>query len=118
MEVIQKEFKVDSINYYKTHLNILCSVLPVKLSDKEVEVLANFMSLDKELTKDDMFNTEARRRVKEKSDLSSGGLANHLKSMITKGFVTKDEFTHRLTVREFLIPEDTTQGYQFKLIKQ
>lgn len=118
MEVIQKEFKVDNTVYYIMHLNIICSVLPVKLSDKEVEVLANFMSLEKNLIKDDMFNTEARRRVKDKSALSSGGLANHLKSMIDKGFLVKDEITHKLNVRPFLIPEDKAQGYQFKLVKK
>ena len=66
----------------------------------------------------DMFNTYARKLVKETlKGMSAGSLSNHLKSMIDKGFLVKDEITNRISVKEFLLPEDDWQGYQFRIIK-
>lgn len=118
MQVIQKELKINSEQYYLMHLNIINSVFSVKLTDKEIEVLAGFMALDKNITGTDMFNTYARRLVKEKLEgMSAGSLSNHLKAMIDKGFLTKDEISNRISIKEFLLPEDTWQGYQFRIIK-
>lgn len=119
MKVIQKELKVGLGEYYNIHLTIINSILPVKLTDKEIEVLAGFMSLDKNIIENDMFNTLARKKVKEKLDnMSAGALGNHLKSMIEKGFLTKDDITNKITIKDFLIPEDDWQGYQFKIVKE
>lgn len=119
MQVIQKELRINSEQYYLMHLNIINSVFSVKLTDKEIEVLAGFMALDKNITGTDMFNTYARRLVKERlKGMSAGSLSNHLKAMIDKGFLTKDEISNRISIKEFLLPEDTWQGYQFRIIKQ
>lgn len=119
MRVIQKELRLQNLNYYLTHLNIINSLLTIKLTDKEVEILAEFMSLDKKLTEADMFNTLTRKLVKENlKGMSSGSLSNHLKSMIDKGFLVKDEITKKITIKNFLLPENDWQGYQLKLIKE
>lgn len=119
MRVIQKELKIKTDQYYLIHLNIINSMFSTKLTEREMEVLAGFMSLDKKVTGIDMFNTYARKLVKESlKGMSAGSLSNHLKSMIDKGFLTKDEITNRINVKEFLLPEDDWQGYQFKIIKQ
>ena len=119
MKIIQRELKVNVETYYKLHLEIINSVIPVKMTDKEIEVLASFMSLDSSITEDDMFNSFARKKVKEKlNNMSAGGLGNHLKSLIDKGFLNKKEITNRISIKEFLIPEENNQGYQFKLVKQ
>lgn len=118
MKVIQKEIRLNSEEYYTTHLNVINSLFTVKLTEKELEILAGFMSLDTKLTESDMFNTFARKIVKEKlGNMSSGSLSNHLKSMINKGFLVKDDITNKISIKGFLIPENDWQGYQFKIIK-
>ena len=118
MKVIQKELKVGLDEYYKLHLTIINSILPVKLTDKEIEVLGAFMALDKSIIEEDTFNSFARKKVKEKlGNMSAGGLGNHLKSMIDKGFLNKKEMSNKISIKSFLIPEESMQGYQFKLLK-
>ena len=118
MKVLRKTLKVDKDNFYKMHLNIVNSLMDNALTGTEIEVLATFMSLDKSIIEEDMFNTLARKQVKEKlGGMSAGGLGNHLKSMITKEFLIKNEITNRITVVPALIPVDDSQGYQIKLIQ-
>jgi hypothetical protein len=38
--------------------------------------------------------------------------------MINKGFLIKNDITNTITIREFLLPEDDGQGYQFKIVKK
>lgn len=118
MSVIQKSLKLNVKEYYTTHLNIINSIFPKRLTDKEIEILSEFMSLDISITGVDMFNTYARKIIKENLKMSSGSLSNHLKSMLDKDFLTKDKITNRISVREFLLPNENWQGYQFKIIKQ
>lgn len=118
MSVIQKSLKLNIKEYYTTHLNIINSIFPKRLTDKEIEILSEFMSLDSSITGVDMFNTYARKIIKENLKMSSGSLSNHLKSMLDKDFLIKDKITNRISVREFLLPNENWQGYQFKIIKQ
>lgn len=119
MKIIQKGLTLLPRDYYLTHLSIINSFLPTKLTEKEIQVLAGFLSLDKSITDGDMFNTYARKIVKDSlQGMSSGSLSNYLSSLIAKGFLEKNEITKRITVKEFLLPEDDWQGYQFKIIKQ
>lgn len=117
MKIIQKAFKLDNDKYYELHLQIVNSVLPVRLSEKELEVLSSFMALEKNIIKIDNFNSFARKQVKTKLGLTSAGLSNHLRSMIDKGFLSKDEMSGLITIKHFLIPEEDGQGYQFKIVK-
>jgi hypothetical protein len=74
--------------------------------------------LDKSVIEEDMFNTLARKQVKAKLDnMSAGGLGNHLKSLITKKHLAKNEITGRITVNPAIIPGEPIQGYQIKLIQ-
>ena len=118
MKIIQKALKLKGDEYYKKHLSIINSMLPSQFTSKEIEVLAAFMSADPKLTEDDRFNSLVRKQVMKKLDLKPGGLSNYLKSMINKGFLDKSEITHKITIKEYLLPEDKVQGYQFKLIKE
>ena len=118
MKVIQKVLTLESVDYYVKHLSLINQVLPVQLSPKEVDVLAGFMSADKKLIEEDMFNSVVRKQVMSMLSISPGGLGNYLKSMITKGLLERSEITKRIKVKPFLLPEETIQGYQFKLIKK
>jgi DNA-binding MarR family transcriptional regulator len=117
MKIIQQAFKVNNEIYYNLHLQIINAVLPVRLTDKELEVLSAFMSLDKKLIEENYFNPLARKIVLKKLNLSAAGLSNHLKSMIDKGFLVKNNMTNLITIKQFLLPEEDGQGYQFKIIK-
>lgn len=118
MKIIQRAFKVENQEYYNMHLQIVNAILPVKLTDKELEVLSAFMGLDKNIIEENYFNPVARKKVLKRLDISAAGLSNHLKSMINKGFLIKNDITNTITIREFLLPEDDGQGYQFKIVKK
>lgn len=117
MALIQRVLNLEQKDYYIKHLTIVNCLLPTNLTDKEIEVLAAFMSLDKSLTEDDMFNTLARKKVRASLKQSPGGLGNHLKSMIEKKVIDKNEITNKLTIKGFIFPEEKSQGYQIKINK-
>lgn len=122
MQVITNVIKVNNYDYYIKYLEIMNIILPDdkfpdKLSSKEIEVLAAFMYQDKNLIEDDMFNGVVRKKVMDKLNLKPGGLGNHLKSMIEKKFLMKNDITKKITVKSFLIPENNNQGYRLKLVK-
>lgn len=120
MQVITQLVKVDSYNYYVKHLQMLNVIAPLKhsLAQREIEVLAAFMSQDKSLIEEDMFNGVVRKKVMDKLKMKPGGLGNHLKSLIKKELLTKNSITKKITVKPFLIPENNNQGYRIKLLKQ
>lgn len=123
MNVISNIVKADKYNYYIKHLELVNVIIPEdkfpeKISKKEIEVLAAFMSQDKSLIEEDMFNGVVRKKVMEKLKLKPGGLGNHLKSLIEKEFLIKNEITKKIKVKPFLIPIPNGQGYRIKLVKQ
>jgi DNA-binding MarR family transcriptional regulator len=123
MQVITKVLKVGRQDYYIKHLEMMNIILPEtsfpeKLSSKEIEVLAAFMSQDKNLIEEDMFNGLVRKKVMEQLNLKPGGLGNHLNKMITKTFLDKSDITKRITLKDFIYPEGNHQGYRVKLVKE
>jgi len=38
--------------------------------------------------------------------------------MIEKGFLDKNKMTNRISIKSFLLPEENSQGYQIKIIKE
>ena len=122
MKVITNVLKVGKYDYYIKHLEIINILLPEdsfpeKLSTKEIEVLAAFMSQDNSLIEEDMFNGVVRKKVMDKTHLKPGGLGNHLKKMIEKKFLIKNELTKRIVLKSFLFPVDNHQGYRIKIVK-
>jgi hypothetical protein len=119
MKIIKQVISLEGRGYYEKYLTIVSCLLPTQLTQKEIDVLAFFMSLDKSLIEDDMFNSLARKKVMEGLDnMSPGGLGNHLKSMINKKVLDKHNITNRITIKTFLIPEEDNQGFQIKLEKK
>jgi DNA-binding MarR family transcriptional regulator len=123
MQVITKVLKVSKYDYYIKHLEIMNVLLPEdkfpeRLSTKEIEVLAAFMSQDKNLIEEDMFNGVVRKKVMEKLSLKPGGLGNHLKKMIAKNYLTKNPITRKIDLRSFMFPVNNSQGYRIKLVKE
>lgn len=116
MEVIRKAILCKSrLEYYELHLAIINPLLPNRLTEKEILILASFMSIDEKLVEDDRFNSLVRKKVMQKHNLSAGGLGNYLKSMIKKGFLSKSNITGRIKIKDFMLPSETKQGYEFKI---
>lgn len=116
MEIIQRYIKVPKLEYHITHFNIMNAIFSVGLTHKEIEVLSHFLSLDEKITVDDMFNTLARKKVKESlNKMSAGGLSNHLNTLEKKGVLNKAEITNKITINPFFIPEIGKQRYQIEV---
>lgn len=117
MRIIQKGLKLKPVEYYRTHLGIINALLVPTLTNKEIEVLAEFLALDKSLIAIDVFNTYARKQVRHNLELSAASLSNHISSLISKKYLSRDKITGILEVSPLILPEDDWQGYQFKIVK-
>jgi len=116
MSLIKKTVKLESKEeYLKLHFFIINPMFPVQLSNKEAEILASFLSLDKSLIEEEVFNPLTRKRVMESKLLSPGALGNHLKTMLSKGFLTRNEVTNKISVNPMCLPSYPSQDYNFKL---
>lgn len=113
MEKIVKVLKLNEVDYYTKHLEIVNPFLPVRLTPKEIEFLANFMSLKGDIA-EDRFGTSGRKIVKQRMGLVDGGLGNYIKSLKDKGFIVGED---RLDILPFLKVEEHSQLYLFKLEK-
>lgn len=107
--LIKKELKLSSSEYYNTHLQLINPLLPVHLTPKEIEVLANFMCLTG-LLSEHRFGTTANKEVKTKMNISTAGLSNYMRALKDKGFINNG------IILPILFPENGSQTYQFKLV--
>ena len=117
MAIIKRVIKLNKEEYYKRHLLIINNLLPeelklVPLTNKEAEVLAAFMSLEGDISKDP-FGTSGRKMVRNKLNLSAGGLGNYLEIFKNKLFLVEDN--KELKIPPFIIPSHTAQEYQLRL---
>lgn len=113
MKVISKSISLDSSDYYKRHLYIINPMLPIQLTDKEIDVLSTFMSFTGDLAKEP-FSTTGRKIVMEKLSLSAGGLSNYIRQLKEKGFLVGNSY---LQILPILVPESNVQIYSFKIVK-
>lgn len=111
MQPITKIQRLNKSDYYETHLSIINALLPKKLTPMEISVLGAFMSIEGELASS-RFGTTARKLVREKLNLSHGGLGNYLKSLTTKGYISNN----MTSIIPLVIPASEEQTYNFKLI--
>ena len=117
MGVIKKIMNVTREDYYVMHLSIINPLLPIKMTPKEIEVLGAFMSLNGEIAEADRFGTTCKKIVKEKLNLSDGGLGNYIKTLKEKGFIYYNE-GGKLSVLDVLQADKGSQGYMFKIIEE
>lgn len=112
MKQFKKQLILPKQQYYETHLYIVNSVLPTKLTNKELEVLACFMSLDEGFLKD-RFGAAGKSIVKERLSLSAAGLSNYLKILKEKGFIISKDGVNNIHPKVMI--ESTEQDYYFKI---
>lgn len=115
MEVLKKQLTLHKKDYYVKHLSIVNVFLPIKMTPKEIEVLAVFMSLEGDIAKQ-RFGTSARKIIRSTMKISPGGLGNYLKSLKEKGFLKELE-PNNFEILSMLHPDPSQQGYMFKLKK-
>lgn len=110
---ITKTLRVQTVEYYSTHLSIINCLLPVKLTNKEIEVLSLFMCYSETLN-EPKFGRKIKKLVREKLDLSHQGISNYIASLIEKKMliVHKDE----LSIIPILKPNMNEQIYMIKLV--
>ncbi len=117
MGIIKKIISVPREQYFIQHLSIINSMLPVRLTPKEIEVLGSFMSLKGDIVEEDRFGTTCRKIVKERLNLSDGGLGNYIKALRDKNFIYTNE-DGNLTIQEVLMADENNQSYLFKIIEK
>lgn len=112
MKPIAKTVLLEQYDYYATHLSLINCVLPVKLKPKEIEVLSHFMSF-KEDPENERFSSHNRKIVRNRLNISHGGLSNYINSLRDKKFLIgrgKD-----VQILPLLMPDNLEQTYMFKL---
>lgn len=115
MKEIKKQLKLDNDEYYETHLSLVNCLLPeaVKMTPKEICVMARFMSLKGDIAIQ-RFGPTAKKIVKENLKLSAAGLSNYMSSLTIKGLLIKKG--DLIEISPILFPEPDEQIYMFKLV--
>lgn len=113
MEIKKKLLRLPKIEYYKTHLSIVNCVLPVKMTPKELEILATFLSLEGDIARY-RFGPSAKKIVMKELNLKPAGLSNHMSSLLEKGFLKK--VGDIVEILPILIPNKEEQQYLFKIV--
>lgn len=104
MRKVSKVVTLSGNTYYKVHLQLINPVLPVKLSDKELDVLSYFLMFGD-------LSRESRKVVREKLGMSFGSLTNHIRHLKEKGFILGNDELNSL-----IVPDGKSQEYVFKLV--
>jgi len=115
MQEIKKVLSLHQRDYYETHLSIINCILPIKLTPKEIEVLACFMSLEGDIT-NYRFGRLGKKVVMDYLRIQSSGLANYMRDLKKKSML-KEDSNGNITILPILLPGDKVQEYRFRLMK-
>ena len=113
MPDLKKLLRLGKKDYFEVHLTLINCLLPQKMTPKEIEIVSAFMSLEGSIT-EYRFGVSAKKIIKRDLTLSDAGLSNHLKSLLTKGFLINKDNT--ISIWPILIPDFNEQTYMFKLV--
>lgn len=117
MQVVRKTLELEPREYHTMHLKLIMPLIKVSLTEKEISVLAEFLSQPKELKDLGIFNNVSRKRVKDYLGISTAGLSNYLKELKDKKLLYVDGEFDILKVNKNVLPDEEVQGYQFKIVK-
>ena len=109
-----KTLKLNRLDYYITHLKIINSIVSFELTDKEINVLAHFLSMEGDIRKD-LFGSTSRKLVREQCNITLSGLTNYLNSLQVKRCVIRDELGN-LRLHALIDINSTTHTYNLTLI--
>lgn len=108
-------FTLEGTDYYKKHLAIINPLLPVQMTNKEIEVIATFLEVESELGIY-TFSSIGRKKIRSKLNLSHGGLSNYIRDLKLKEFLIETD--GELSVQPILKAEPGAQFYQIKIINK
>lgn len=104
------------VEYISRYIHILNSFSKDKLTDPQIDVIANFLALDGDLIRENRLSTDARTHVRRQLGMSHSALTNILKRIKDKGYLMsvngKDKF-HKL-----LIPPEDKKLFKIALIHE
>lgn len=106
---IKHKMLLQGRKYYVQHLYIISSVLPVKLTTKEINVLSLFMN------KGD-FSKSTRKELKKELNLSASSLSNYLKILTDKRYIKNNNGVYELN--DLIKVKNGRIDYNFILEKQ
>lgn len=107
-----------SDDYYTGYLKSINGVL--KLSPREIDVLAEFMYIDANYKKKEKIkniaNRHCRRRITDKLQMSSENISRYVKTLTEKGMLIAGPAVDALRVNEHLMPKVVGDRIQIMLI--
>jgi hypothetical protein len=112
-QYIRKTLRLSTDKYYEIHLNLINCILPIKMTPREIEVIAAFMALEGDIATY-RFGPSARKIVMAKLHLSPAGLSNFMKFLFDKGVLERQG--DMIKIYPLLIPNVDEQKYLFKLV--
>lgn len=112
-QAVRKTLRLSKTEYYETHLSLVNCVLPVKLTPKEIQVLAAFMGLEGDISAY-RFGPSAKKIVRSQLKLSPAGLSNYMGSFLKSGFLIQQG--DMIKILPVLMPKNDEQTYSFKLV--
>lgn len=117
MDIKQKTYVLDTLDFYKKNIEIINILKPVKdkLTQGEIDVLAEFCATSPELQSGDMFNPLIRKNIQKKWDMSPGSLSNFLRNLRDKGAIHKNSITNVITLDKLYVFDGKAVGYQLKI---
>jgi hypothetical protein len=117
MLIVKKTLELNTKEYYTLHLKLIIPIIKVDLTEKEIAIIAEFLSQPDELKSLGIFNSISRKKVKDSLLISTAGLSNYIKELKRKKILYTDEYSI-LKINSNILPDENIQGYQFKLIKK
>jgi hypothetical protein len=117
MKTLKKTLELKEEEFFITHMRIVNSILPIKLTEREIEVLGVFMSFTGTIA-NDRFCTQGKKIVRTKLNISTQSLHNFITNIKNKNLLITND-SNNLDILPILFPLDyNEQAYNIILKKK
>lgn len=104
---------LNELDYYITHLKIINTVFPFNMTEKEITVMAHFLTMKGDI-RADLFGTTSRKLIRVRCNLSFAGLSNYLDTLKSKKCILESE-NKNLILHPLLDINSDVHEYNLKL---
>jgi DNA-binding MarR family transcriptional regulator len=104
-EMRKKVFSLPKREYLLKHLEVLNSIIPVKLSPTERQMIAILLDREEDLVLNDLLSKEVRKKLREELNMSYQNLSARLKRLKNEGFIYLDPADNKWKLIKFLLPD-------------